>query len=55
MPARSDCAKLDHAVSAQQRGEIGKRILRPAKPLFAQQGFRRVSIDRIAATVGLSK
>jgi TetR/AcrR family transcriptional regulator len=37
------------------RGEIEQRILRAAKPLFAQQGYRGVSLDRIAAAAGLSK
>jgi TetR/AcrR family transcriptional regulator len=40
---------------APQRSEIEQRILRSAKPLFAQQGFRGVSIDRIAAAAGMSK
>jgi TetR/AcrR family transcriptional regulator len=56
MPARSDhSAKLEKGVAAPPRSEIEKRILRSAKPLFAQQGFRGVSIDRIAAAAGLSK
>ena len=40
---------------APQRGDIEQRILGAAKPLFAQQGYRGVSIDRIASAAGLSK
>jgi TetR/AcrR family transcriptional regulator len=49
MPERRSTAQ------APQRGDIEQRILRAAKPLFAQQGYRGVSIDRIAAAAGLSK
>jgi TetR/AcrR family transcriptional regulator len=40
---------------ASPRGDIEQRILGAAKPLFAQQGYRGVSIDRIASAAGLSK
>jgi TetR/AcrR family transcriptional regulator len=56
MPARSATgATLAPGAPALPRSEIEQRILRAAKPLFAQQGYRGVSIDRIAAAAGLSK
>jgi TetR/AcrR family transcriptional regulator len=54
MPEPRDRAGA-RSTPAPQRTEIEQRILRAAKPLFAQQGYRGVSIDRIAAAAGLSK
>jgi TetR/AcrR family transcriptional regulator len=54
MPEQRDRAAA-RSTPAAQRTEIEQRILRAAKPLFAQQGYRGVSIDRIAAAAGLSK
>ncbi len=54
MPEHRDRAAA-RSTPAPQRTEIEQRILRAAKPLFAQQGYRGVSIDRIAAAAGLSK
>jgi TetR/AcrR family transcriptional regulator len=58
MPARSHASvarRRQAAVPALHRHEIEQRILLAAKPLFAQLGYRGVSIDRIAAAAGLSK